>query len=56
MITRIRLAVILCLIPAQTDTGPGRDVASIHHLIEQYAKAVDLNLANAIVGAQPLKR
>ena len=45
MVTRILLAAILCLIPAyaaaQTGTGPGRDVAAIHHLIEQYAKAVD---------------
>jgi SnoaL-like domain len=45
MVTRILLAAILCLMPAyaaaQTDTGPGRDIAAIHHLIEQYAKAVD---------------
>jgi len=45
MVTRILLAAILCLIPAyaaaQTDTGPRRDIAAIHHLIEQYAKAVD---------------
>jgi hypothetical protein len=45
MVTRILLAAILCLIPAyaaaRTDTGPRRDIAAIHHLIEQYAKAVD---------------
>jgi len=45
MVTRILLAAILCLMPAyaaaQTDTGPRRDIAAIHHLIEQYAKAVD---------------
>jgi hypothetical protein len=37
MVTRILLGAILCLIPAyaaaQTDTGPGRDIAAIHHLI-----------------------
>jgi calcium/calmodulin dependent protein kinase II association protein len=37
MVTRILLAAILCLIPAyaaaQTDTGPRRDIAAIHHLI-----------------------
>ena len=45
MVTRIFLAAIFCLAPAcavaQTDTGPGPDVAALHHLIEQYAKAVD---------------
>ncbi len=44
MVTRILLAAILCLNPAcaaQTDTGPGRDIAAIHNLLEQYAKAVD---------------
>jgi len=45
MVTRILLAAILCLIPAyamaQTDTGPEPDVAAIHHLVDQYAKAVD---------------
>ena len=45
MVARILLAAILCLTPpyaaAQTDTGPGRDIAAIQHLIEQYAKAVD---------------
>jgi len=45
MVTRILLAAILCLMPAyaaaQADTGPGRDIAAVHHLIEQYAKAVD---------------
>src|ERR1700730_12734155 len=45
MVTRILLAAILCLMPAyaagQNDTGPGRDIAAVHHFIEQYAKAVD---------------
>jgi ketosteroid isomerase-like protein len=45
MVSRILLASILCLMPAvagaQTDTGSGGDVAAIHQLIEQYAKAVD---------------
>src|SRR6202051_4166764 len=45
MVNRILLATILCLSPAyaaaQTDTGPGRDIAAIHNLIDQYAKAVD---------------
>jgi hypothetical protein len=60
MVTRILLAAILCLIPAyaaaQTDTGPGRDIAAIHHLIEQYAKAVDtvdLNLISQIWSHSP---
>lgn len=39
MVTRILLAATLCLVPAyaaaQTDTGPGRDIAAIHHVIEQ---------------------
>ena len=41
---------------AQTDTGPGRDIAAIHHLIEQYAKAVDtvdLNLLSQIWSHSP---
>jgi hypothetical protein len=37
MVTRTLLAVILCLMPAfaaaQTDTGPRRDIAAIHHLV-----------------------
>ena len=45
MLTRTLVAAVLCLIPAcavaQTDTGPARDVAAIHGLIEQYTKAVD---------------
>jgi ketosteroid isomerase-like protein len=50
MVTRILLAAILCLVPArvivqtagaQTDSGPSPDVAALHHLIEEYAKAVD---------------
>lgn len=41
---------------AQTDTGPAGDVAAIHHLIEQYAKAVDtvdLNLLSRIWAHTP---
>ncbi|WP_058185890.1 YybH family protein [Terracidiphilus gabretensis] len=44
MFSRVLLAATLCIVPvcaAQTDTGPGDDVAALHHLIEQYAKAVD---------------
>jgi ketosteroid isomerase-like protein len=45
MVTRILLAAIFCLMPAyaaaQTNTGPGGDVMAIHHLIDQYTKAVD---------------
>jgi ketosteroid isomerase-like protein len=55
MAVRLLLAAIVCIMPAyaaaQTDTGPGRDIAAIHHLIEQYAKAVDtvdLNLLSQI--------
>jgi ketosteroid isomerase-like protein len=55
MVAHILVVVILCLIPAwaaaETDTGPERDVAAVHHLIEQYAKAVDtvdLNLISQI--------
>jgi hypothetical protein len=60
MVNRILLATILCLIPAyaaaRTDTGPGRDIAAVHHLIEQYAKAVDtvdLNLISQIWSHSP---
>jgi len=60
MATRILLAAILCLMPvlaaAQTNTGPERDIAAIHHLIEQYAKAVDtvdLNLLSQIWSHSP---
>src|SRR5271170_4174586 len=60
MVTRILLGAILCLIPAyacaQTDTGPRRDIVAIHHLIEQYAKAVDtvdLNLLSQIWSHSP---
>ena len=60
MVTRILITAILCLIPvcaaAQTDTGPGRDIAALHHLIEQYAKAVDtvdLNLISQIWSHSP---
>jgi ketosteroid isomerase-like protein len=60
MATRILLTAILCLMPAfaaaQTDTGPTRDIAAIHDLIEQYAKAVDtvdLNLLSQIWSHSP---
>ena len=60
MAIRILLASVLCLIPAlttaQTDTGSERDVAAIHHLIEQYAKAVDtvdLNLLSQVWSHSP---
>ncbi len=60
MATRILLAAILCLSPAfaaaQADTGRPRDIAEIHHLIEQYAKAVDtvnLNLLSQIWSHSP---
>ena len=41
---------------AQTDTGSERDIAAIHHLIEQYAKAVDtvdLDLVSQIWSHSP---
>jgi len=60
MVTRILLAATLCLMPAfaaaQSDTGSERDIAAIHHLIEQYAKAVDtldLNLLSQIWSHSP---
>ncbi|WP_260738005.1 YybH family protein [Tunturiibacter lichenicola] len=60
MVTRILLAATLCLMPAfaaaQPDTGSERDIAAIHHLIEQYAKAVDtvdLNLLSQIWSHSP---
>jgi ketosteroid isomerase-like protein len=60
MIPRILLAAILSLMPAyaaaQTDTGPAPDVAALHHLIEQYAKAVDtvdLDLLSQIWSQSP---
>jgi ketosteroid isomerase-like protein len=43
-------------IAAQTDTGPAPDVEAIHHLIDQYAKAVDtvdLNLLSQIWSHSP---
>jgi len=44
MNTRLLLTVFLAVLPAcagaQTDSGPGRDVAALHQLIEQYGKAV----------------
>ena len=58
--TRLLLAALLCLMPAfaaaQTDTGPGRDIVAIHHLIEQYTNAVDtvdLNLLSQIWSHSP---
>lgn len=60
MIPRILLATLLCVVPAYaaapTDTGPARDVAALHHLIEQYAKAVDtvdMNLLSQIWSHSP---
>src|ERR1700729_4104270 len=60
MVTRILLASTLCLMPAfaaaQVDTGSERDIAAIHHLIEQYGKAVDtvdLNLLSQIWSHSP---
>jgi ketosteroid isomerase-like protein len=60
MTARILLASILCFIPvfaaAQTDTGSPADIAAIHHVIEQYAKAadtVDLNLVSQIWSHSP---
>ena len=60
MATRTLLAAILCIMPAfaaaQTDTGAGRDITAIHHLIDQYAKAVDtvdLNLLSQIWAHSP---
>ena len=60
MVTRILLCTTLCLMPAyaaaQADTGAARDVAAIHHLIDQYAKAVDtvdLNLLSQIWAHSP---
>src|ERR1700733_14947183 len=60
MVKYTLLAVSLGLMPsyatAQADTGPGRDVAAIHHLIDQYAKAVDtvdLNLLLQIWAHSP---
>jgi ketosteroid isomerase-like protein len=47
---------ILCLVPAYAPAGPLRDIAAIHHLIEQYAKAVDtvdLNLLSQIWSHSP---
>ena len=45
MVSRILFAAVLCLSPAytaaQTGTGPRRDIAAIHDVIEQYTKAVD---------------
>ena len=58
--TRILIAAALCLMPAyaaaQNGPGPGGDVLAIHHLIEQYTKAVDtvdLNLLSEIWSHSP---
>jgi ketosteroid isomerase-like protein len=43
-------------VAAQTDTGPAPDVEAIHHLVDQYAKAVDtvdLNLLSQIWSHSP---
>jgi ketosteroid isomerase-like protein len=53
------LAIFLLIAPydeAQTDTGPAPGVSEIHHLIDQYAKAVDtvdLNLLSRIWSHSP---
>jgi ketosteroid isomerase-like protein len=45
MLARNLFASMLCLIPAcaaaQTDTGPAKDIGTIHRLIQQYTQAVD---------------
>jgi len=41
---------------AQADTGPASDVSAIHHVIDEYAKAVDtvdLNLLSQIWSHSP---
>jgi ketosteroid isomerase-like protein len=59
MVIRVLLFAALCLSPAwaaQADTGPSDDNAAIHHLIEQYAKAVDtvdLNLLSQVWSHSP---
>jgi ketosteroid isomerase-like protein len=59
MTTRILFAAIFCVMPAcpaQADSGRGSDVAALHHLIEQYAKAldtIDLNLLSQIWSRSP---
>jgi ketosteroid isomerase-like protein len=60
MVIRTLLVAIVCLLPvcadAQTDTGPESDVAAVHHLIEQYAKAVDtvdMNLLSQVWSHSP---
>src|SRR5271163_384016 len=60
MPARIFLLAIFFFLPAyagaQTDTGPSPDVSAIHHLIDQYAKAVDtvdLNLLSQIWSHSP---
>jgi ketosteroid isomerase-like protein len=59
-LARILLFAVVFLIPAypeaQTDTGPAPGVSAIHHLIDQYAKAVDtvdLNLLSQIWSHSP---
>jgi ketosteroid isomerase-like protein len=60
MIARIPLVALVFLLAAcaaaQADTGPAPDVAAIHKLIDQYAKAVDtvdLNLLSQIWSHSP---
>lgn len=56
----ILLFAVAALLPvcaaAQYDTGPARDVAAVHQLIDQYAKAVDtvdLNVLSTIWSHSP---
>src|ERR1700754_105677 len=60
MSARILLFAIFFIVSAytkaQADTGPASDVSAIHHLIDQYAKAVDtvdLNLLSQIWSHSP---
>lgn len=60
MVSRVLLFATLCLVSTlpvpQTSTGPERDIAAIHHLIDQYAKAVDtvdLNLLSQVWSHSP---
>jgi hypothetical protein len=55
MSARILLFAIFFIVSAyaeaQADTGPASDVSAVHHVIDQYAKAVDtvdLNLLSQI--------
>jgi ketosteroid isomerase-like protein len=60
MVKPILLIVSALLLPAalaaQTGTGPARDIAAIHHLIDSYAKAIDtldLNLLSQVWSHSP---